>query len=317
MIKAVLFTAQWDTGGQGIRIKQAFDRHPELKVSARSIHTDTSFFDYPADISTADNAKVERLFNEADVLHMRNDLGGLRRLGHGQPVVLHHHGTRFREHHAQIAEYARNWSSPVVQVASTIDLTILEPDILWLPAPYNLDELSNLRPYHVREQGKPIRIAHAPTNRAVKSTDRIMEAIRNLHHNGYNIVFDLIERQPWAECLRRKALADIYIDQLNLGYGNNAVEAWGMGIPVVAGIANRTARQAMIDRWGVLPFKEANDVDLEGQLAELIVDAEFRLHWSRLGLGHVRRYHDESKVAAHLADIYHKAVAGAAREEKV
>lgn len=316
MIKAVLFSSLWDTGGQGIRIKQAFDRHPALGVEARSIHTDTSYFDYPKDISTADNDTVERLFREADVLHMRNDLGGLRRLGRGQPVVLHHHGTRFREHHDQIAEYARNWPSRVIQVASTIDLTILEPDVRWLPSPYNLDVLSAMRPYLEPNHGL-IRIAHAPTNRAVKSTDRIMAAIQNLHASGYNISFDLIERQNWNECLRRKALADIYIDQLNLGYGNNAVEAWGMGIPVVAGIADEKVRAAMLARWGTLPFKEANETNLEGQLAELIVDAEYRLHWSRAGLGHVRRYHEEFKVAAYLADIYHEAVAGAAREETV
>lgn len=317
MIKAVLFSSLWDTGGQGIRIKQAFDRNPELGVSARSIHTDTSYFDYPTDVSSASNDLMERLFNEADVLHMRNDLGGLKRLGRGQPVVLHHHGTRFREYHAQVAEQARNAPFPVVQVASTIDLTLLEPDVTWLPSPYNLDELSAYRPYHVRAPGDPIRIAHAPTNRGVKSTARILEAVRNLVHNGHNIVFDLIERSPWTECLRRKALADIYVDQLLLGYGNNALEAWGMGIPVVAGISDRAAREAMLDRWGALPFREASDMDLEAQLAELIVDAEYRLHWARIGLGHLRTYHEESRVAAQLADIYHKAVAGAAREETV
>lgn len=317
MIKAVLFTAGWDTGGQGARVKAAFDRHPELGVEARSIHTSESYFDYPQDVRSANHQLVEKLFDEADVLHMRNDLGGLKRLGRGQPTILHHHGSRFREYHSQIAESARNQSFAVIQVASTIDLTTLEPDVTWLPSPYNLDELAAYRPYHVRIKGEPIRIAHAPTNREVKSTSRIMAAIRNLYHDGYNIEFDLIERVPWAECLRRKAKADIYVDQLRLGYGNNAIEAWGMGIPVIAGVEGRAAREAMFEHWGTMPFKEASDVDLEAQLAELIVDAEYRHHWGQMGLSHLKRHHDESVVAAFLSSIYHKAVAGAAREETV
>lgn len=315
MIKVVLFSANWDTGGQGYRIKVAFDKfQPDFSV--RAIHSDPAYFDYPQDlVYNSGSLEQARLFEEADVLHFRNDLGGLKRLGHGQPLVLQHHGTRFREYHAQVA--ARAKEAGAIQIASTIDLTVLEPGISWVPSPYNLDQLSAYRPYVVRAVGEPVRIAHAPTNREVKSTVRVMEAVHNLSKNGYNVTFDLIERKTWQECLTRKGKADIYVDQLKLGYGNNAIEAWGMGIPVVAGIVDPTAREAMLDRWGSLPFLEANQVDLEGQLAKLIVDAEYRTHWASIGLGHIRTYHDEAKVAAVLADIYRSAVAGAAHKEAV
>lgn len=314
MIKVVLYSANWDTGGQGYRIKTAFDKYqPDFEV--RSIHNDPAYFAYPEDLRFDSSPKILRLFEEADILHFRNDLGGLKRLGNGQPIVLQHHGTRFREYHSHVATRAREVGA--IQIASTIDLTVLEPDIIWVPSPYNLDELAAYRPYAVRAGGEPVRIAHAPTNREVKSTVRVMEAVHNLHKSGYNVTFDLIERQTWQECLTRKGKADIYVDQLKLGYGNNAIEAWGMGIPVVAGIVDPVARQAMMDRWGGLPFLEANHDDLEGQLAKLIVDADYRSHWASIGLSHASTYHTEDKVAAVLADIYRSAVAGAAHKEAV
>lgn len=80
-------------------------------------------------------------------------------------------------------------------------------------------------------------IAHAPTNREVKSTAAFLEAVDRLRAEGHDIEVDLIEGRTWDECLERKARADIYFDQVKLGYGNNSVECWGMGIPVIAGAA--------------------------------------------------------------------------------
>ena len=60
----------------------------------------------------------------------------------------------------------------------------------------------------------------------------------------------------------RKGRADVFVDQMILGYGCNAIEAWGMGIPVIAGVDPEKApsiimqtipldtRDRMLQLWG-------------------------------------------------------------------
>ena len=48
-MKVIIFAPNMDTGGQGWRIKHAFDRY-QPDFSVRSIHTNETYFDYPADL---------------------------------------------------------------------------------------------------------------------------------------------------------------------------------------------------------------------------------------------------------------------------
>lgn len=304
----VLYTPMYDTGGQGWKIKRALERHFPAQFSVRSIVTHTANFDFPRDVPYKPE-DAYRLFAEADIIHMRNGVEGLSRLlkdrtGPPPRLIVHHHGTRFRQYHELLAHQARR--AGATQVASTIDLTLLEPDVAWLPAPFDLGELIRYRPVH-RATG-PIRIAHAPTNRSVKSTERFMAAVTALRNDGHDIVFDLIERQTWVETMRRKGLADIVVDQLELGIGNNALEAFGMSIPVIAGVADPKVKEAMIQKWCHLPFYEADTIDLEAKLEELIVNAGLRAYWGSNGFDYLITWHDEKKVARRLAELYEGAV---------
>src|SRR6185369_446611 len=106
------------------------------------------------------------------------------------------------------------------------------------------------------------RIVHAPTNRTLKHTDLFLEAVRQLTEEGLPIDLDLIEGQTHSECMARKAQADIVFDQLAFGYGCNAVEAWGMGIPVIAGAEDQWVLNRMDQEWGGLPFMLATTQNL-------------------------------------------------------
>jgi glycosyltransferase involved in cell wall biosynthesis len=197
-----------------------------------------------------------------------------------------------------------------IQLVSTLDLAVLEPDLEWLPSPFDVSELANMRlaAQDARVPG-PIRIAHSPTNRIVKSTNLVLEAVQTLVNSGFSVVLDLIERKSYAETLFRKAKADILIDQLHLGYGNSAIEAWGMGIPVIAGVADPKVRQAMLDTWGSLPFYEATPSNLADRLAELITDSDLRSHWGEVGRKHAWQYHEEQRVSELLANHYRNSLA--------
>jgi hypothetical protein len=310
MINVVIFSAGPDTGNQGYAIKRAFDRY-QADFSVRSICTFDGYFHYSSDLSN-ETARTQTLMEAADIIHLRNSFGGYKRFNKtGRPVglVIHHHGTKFRNEHAALAAASREFGA--TQIASTIDLVLLEPDVVWLPAPFDLDALALLRSHEQCSLCSPllgsphtVRIAHAPTSRELKSTNLIMAAVQKLSDKGLPVVFDLIERRSYQECLERKAKADILVDQLHLGYGNNAIEAWAMGIPVVAGVDNDRVREGMVSMYGSLPFYEANEANLAERLEELIVDARTRVDWGNKGLRYVQTYHDERIVAGQLAAIY-------------
>lgn len=151
-----------------------------------------------------------------------------------------------------------------------------------------------------------IRIAHAPTNREVKSTTHLLDAVERLKGEGYPVELDLIEEVPWAECLERKAKADIYFDQVKLGYGNNAIEAWGMGIPVIAGAQDATLEE-MARRFDGLPFYSATEDTIYDAVKALVEDEGLRQQYAAKGQAHARRFHDEKVVVDQLKGLYRRA----------
>jgi len=155
-------------------------------------------------------------------------------------------------------------------------------------------------------------IAHAPTNRSVKSTAQFLEAINQLKADGYPVELELIERASWAQCLARKSRADIFFDQTLLGYGCNALEAWGMGIPVVAGASDETLDE-MERRFGHLPFYHATEETIYDALKELVESPELREQYGQIGHDYVRRFHSEEVVVAQLKDLYLRAIGSEAK----
>lgn len=301
-----MFSKGQDTNGNGMRIHQGFERlAPRWKVDLVALKQ--SWIRYPEQFGGGHGDRkrmAAKLARDADIVHFFNSITGWHELGAvGKPVIVHHHGTGFRRDHVNIAKGAN--AIGAVQVASTLDLVILEPGVHWLPAIYNLDELAALRA-RLYEPGERVRVAHAPTNRRIKGTDAVLEVIASF---GDKIEFDLIERVAWSECLERLARADIVIDQLVLGSGSLAVEAWGMGVPVIAGIApeNFATRVEMLRRWGSLPFVEAQPDTLAKVLGRLVRYRSAREEAAAIGHAHARRYHDETAVVAQLMDIYDQA----------
>jgi len=306
-MRVLIFSAGADTGGQGERIRQGFAEHqPDWHVDALALAD--KYMAYPAQFTGPAHSRVVRareLYDAADVVHLRLTLGAWEKMdrGQGKPVVLHHHGTIFRGNSFAIAQYAQRIGA--VQVASTIDLTMLAPGVAWLPAPLDFAPLRALRD-SVYKPSDRIRIAHAPTNRNAKHTNVLAAAVKMLARE-HPVDLDIIENVTWAQCLARKAQADIFYDQLNYGYGNNAVEAWAMGMPVLSGVGNPNVQRAMIVEWGRIPFVEASAATLADQLRALILSRDMRAEYAAIGAEHVERFHSAARVVAQLADIYRSA----------
>ena len=288
-----------DTGGNGWRTREAFARHaPDWTYDLCT--GSVKYMDYPKHL---DWSQARRAYLLADVVHHRNSFRAQRILEvPRKPGVIQHHGTKFRTYTETLLGEQRRHRA--IGLASTLDLWLLAPDELeWLPSPYDLDWLASLR----REQPDDgvLRIAHAPTNRQVKSTAAFLNACSRLARET-PVEITLIENQTWKSCLSRKAQADIYFDQVTLGYGNNALESWGMGIPVVAGAQPDTLAE-MERRFGSLPFVLADEGTIYQALASL-ADPEARKLAAKRGHEHVRRFHDEAVVVEQLKSTYQRAL---------
>jgi hypothetical protein len=296
----VLNITTTDTGGTASRTRDAFARHrPDWVYDF--VATSPKYMRYPVHRSWRD---APELWEAADVIHYRNSFALQQSLrAPDRPSVILHHGTNYRALHEHlIAEAARRRA---ITTVSTLDLWLIHPDDSeWLPSLYDLDWLAGFR--RPREDDGVLRIAHAPTDRKVKSTARFLAAVERLRGDGVNVELDVIEKAEWGQCLTRKGAADVYFDQVQLGYGNNAIECMAMGIPVIAGAAEDT-RAEMVRRFGSLPFVEATEGTIYEALRDM-VDPDLRDYWGSRGHAHVRQWHDEKVIVDQLVDLYTRAV---------
>lgn len=290
-----------DTGGNGIRTVRAFAKLTDWPY--RFACRVTNWLEYPDDLPWSGALEEWR---KADVVHVREDFRAQAALGApDRPTVIHHHGTIFRRNARQLVREQRQKRAQ--GLAATLDLWLMAPDDLtWAPAMYDLDWLAAMR-RPVRDG--VLRIAHAPTNRQIKSTDAFLAAATRLGRE-LPVEVILIERRPWAECLKLKARADIYFDQVTLGYGNNAIEAWGIGLPVIAGGAADTLDE-MQRRFGALPFFLADEASIYDALRWL-AEAAHRAEWIDAGRAHVERFHSEAAGVELLQGVYRDALGQAA-----
>lgn len=303
-MKVLILAFGADTGGQGIRLVEAFRRY-EPSIEVRSAAGASNYMAYPWDLKWR-QVELEGHFNAADVVHVRNTFGGVVRFERKRATppryVIQYHGSRFRQ--SSKAFLVEQRQHEAIGLASTLDLVDLAPDeVRWLPSPYEADFLAGFG----QPKGENVVIAHAPSARMAKHTHLLLEVVGRLQR-AFPVELDLIEGKTWQETLRRKGRADIVYDQLLHGYGNNSIEAWGMGIPVVSGIANSSARERMIGEWGSLPFAEATEDTLEAVLTRLVADASERALWAGIGRSHFLKYHDAPRVVERLAGIYREAV---------
>lgn len=289
-MKILNYCAGYDTGGYSIRLKRAFDNWSAHEYRS-CIGKPVSYIRYPTDAPHRDHRK---LIAWADLIHVSH-----QPLPTDKPQIVQYHGTKFRNNPDKFL--ALQQKAGATAVCSTLDLQMIAPDLVtWLPTPYNLDWLYTFARYGARDRPPgPLRVGHAPTSRAVKSTDALIDACKEL---APEVELVLIERQPWETCLEMKGTCDVYFDQVKLGYGNNAVEAWGMGIPVIAG-AQPATLDVMHNIFGWLPFYQATEDTIVEALTDML-DPEARDWWATIGLAHAKLWHDEQVVVGLLENIY-------------
>lgn len=316
--RLLIFAGGLDSGGVGYAMKAAMDSYAD-GWECRAVRRNTTYLDYPSDITWPRTdlgryrSKVQRLFDVADIVQVQQVPKVLKSLRgwDRKPFVVLELGTYFRNDPVGVTRDTERMGGRVV--VNSLELLSLAPRADLLLWPIDVDLMARMREEHRRPPDDRIVIYHSPTDRAIKSTAAFIAATERLKARYPQIDVVITERVSWMENLRRKANADIVFDQVHLGYGLNAAEAWAMGIPVVAGLAAPRARQLFMDRYGGFPYLDATEDTLETRLEDLIASAAERERWGHIGYQFVHAEHAPSVIAPQAVALYERHIAEQAR----
>ena len=220
-------------------------------------------------------------------------------------IVFQSWGSDLRRRNASEVSYLRSAGAVIVGSYLTRRLAprgpwpeydVVPPAIVlddWQPSP--------------TEPGEVLRVAHAPSKRAVKGTQAVLDAVESLRKRGAPIELDLIEGVPNNEARKRYAAADVVVDQLRIGwYGMFAIESMALAKPVVVHLDEQGAAQTE-EAFGLeLPVVRADEQSVEDVLAGLV---EIRPELPELGRrsrDYVERIHAHTAVARRVLEIYER-----------
>ncbi len=230
-------------------------------------------------------------FHVSSVMHFGLDLPVWKTLG--KKIVINYRGSEIRNKkqpflHAKLAD---------VCLVSTPDLLEFVPHASWLPNPIDIHQY---RPVYPDPSPEMIRILHAPSNRDLKGTFHIEEAIERLQSRGYPVELVLLENVSHDVVISELARADIVVDQLILGwYGVFSIEAMATGKPVLCYI-----KPEMLDRYPSLPVISTNATNLCDDLERLIGDGQLRVELGKRGREYIESVHDSQKIGKILLELY-------------
>ena len=300
-----MLSAFEDTGGTQFTMSQALRRHTDWSV--RFVTRHQNYIGYAQDIFWPLDAPMpsglQDLFDRSDVIHVQEQWSAVTPFTgwRDKPLVMHHHGTIFRVNDtAGLMATTREYGA--YGICSTPDLTLIDPSLEWLPNPCNIERMRWIRA-EVPHGGPVLRLAHSPTYRPLKHTDPFIALTADLP-----VIVDIIEWTDWESCLRRKAAADLFFDQLHIGYALSGIEAMAMGIPVIGGAYDRRIIDELLRRFDYLPFLMATPETLRDVIVHAL-DPDVRKTVATVGTAHVERWHAEDRVARQLVGIYEKAIA--------
>lgn len=297
-MKLLSYSPYDDTGMLGYNLASMWDQcRPH--DTYRAVCGAPSYLNFPQH-DPWDWRTIVRRWDEADAIHLHDGFHAMPRKRSG--LVVTWHGTGFRESSDILLRH--QYEHQGIGTVSTLDLWLLAPDhVEWLPAPHDTASYRTIRSEVPAIPG-PLRIGHAPTNRALKHTDAFLAACDRIAQEA-EIEVVLIEGVEWTESITLKATCDIWYDQVAFGYGGNGIEAMAMGIPVVCGAPDPTLAEYE-RRFGALPFVLADAGTIYDALAHLM-DPEVRSEYGLRGMAHAEAFHSYAAVADRLEPIYVRA----------
>ena len=161
-------------------------------------------------------------------------------------------------------------------------------------------ELDKFQPSYPDPTKQTPLVVHAPTHRAIKGTDYLIEAVENLK-SKHSFDFRLIEGMKHSEAKKLYENADVIVDQLRLGtYGVFAVESMALGKPVITYIHEDFKRSYPPN----LPIQTATINSIGDVLERILTDGDLRHNLGIQSRKYAEDHHDSIKVAKKLFTIY-------------
>ncbi len=295
-----------DLGGLSYNLCHAINKH--TKHLARNVVDMRVFTHKPVMIRRMDDKSFQRLLDgwvrDADVLHFNEkwDTVSKYKVDPGickdKKIVFHAHGSIFRRRGSTILARFRTAFPQTKVITSTPDLLEgVRGDATWFPSVVPVTEY---RKRYKRKRNNPPIVYYSPTGSSSKTDENVIQRIsKKMRNEGLAFELRVTRNTLHSENMRRKALADIYYDEISPSpfYGVNAIEA---GVLEKAVICNMTPyAHAYMER---LYKKErikcpfivvATRESLKQTLRKLVVDREYQIELGKSGLKYVRKMHDE------------------------
>lgn len=305
-----------DPAGTTVLFKRALEAHTEhacrvVTLETRYTHAWDKDLHVP-DLDPAGLEELEGLLRASDVFHFHMTADENLQLGPflprdflaGKAVVHHHHGhPDYRTDSSRYLEKYRRLGRRNILV-STPDLLARFPMARWQP---NLVAVHEPRYTPAQRSDAdwagPLRLTHSPTRRDLKNTDELLAITARLDGQ---VVLDLIDDVPHAECLRRKKSAHACFDHMQGYYGMSSLEALSLGLATVAGL-NEQVMEHIRDFAGTadLPWLMArSEEELERTLRGLAADPARRRAAGEAGRRFMLESWSDAKVARRLSDFY-------------
>jgi glycosyltransferase involved in cell wall biosynthesis len=133
-------------------------------------------------------------------------------------------------------------------------------------------------------------VIHAPNHRAIKGTEHLLEAIRDLQEEGLRIRLELLEKRSNEEVRETMRSSDIVVEQLIAGYALFGIEGMAAGKPVLSNMSWMPAEMRN-DAIEECPIVDTNAETLRENLRAIAEDPARRRDLGRAGRQFVLRYH--------------------------
>lgn len=196
----------------------------------------------------------------------------------------------------------------------------LNPDLGWvLPRRAEFLPYASVDPLEWEPAARPASprplVVHAPTDRLTKGTEHVLAAVERLRNEGVAFEFELVEGVTQEEARRSYERADVFVDQLHVGwYGAAAVELMALGKPVVCFLRREDFVHLPRDLAEEIPLIDATPQTLAERLRQLVMaSAETRADLGARSRAYVDRWHDPLAIAERLKNAYEAAAASPSR----
>lgn len=243
----IVMLSKIDYAGSGFRLFQAIRRHTQHEINLFSGPPENKL-NHPINnlVSDKNREYVQRLVNEADILHFKGDWPpedgylGLR-IPDKKPIVITTSGSFFRKkEHKGIGRYSnKDYYRATLKTSFETDLLYPEYSDIWTPHPIDSED----KPIIYRQTAPPV-FMHIPSSPDRKGTEFVKKVFDVLRRK-MSCRAEIITGIDFNKSLELKKMATIYFDQFEVGfYGNSALEAMQYGIPVVCWISPMALAQS-------------------------------------------------------------------------